>query len=234
MTVLANEDEAQAEEPDNSRLDLPAIVGHHLRRFRKDRGETLRSVAAASGLSIGFLSQLERGQTSISLVTLRDLAACLDRQITDFFEDPSNKGAGNTHHHAGNGGTDATQSANEILVPADEEKYFTITRGTGEDAVQYISGSRTYRLLSQRAPGLLLEPLMVYIAPGGRVGEDEVHHGEEFAYVLSGTLTFTVNGVSHKIHSGDSLHLLSAIPHKLSNDTDDVVVVVSVVTPRLF
>jgi quercetin dioxygenase-like cupin family protein len=89
-------------------------------------------------------------------------------------------------------------------------------------------------MLSQRASGLALEPMLTSIAPGGVIGEMEAHTGEEFAYVLHGELSYTVDGVEYRLRAGDSLHLLSSIPHSLYNDTDETVVVVSVVTPRLF
>ena len=72
------------------------------------------------------------------------------------------------------------------------------------------------------------------IAPGGVIGEQESHEGEEFAYVLRGELGYTVDGTEHRLRAGDSLHLLSSIPHRLHNDTEEVTLVVSVVTPRLF
>lgn len=224
--------------------DLSAMVGRHVRAFRLQQGDTLRALSARSGLSVGFLSQLERGQTSIGLTTLRDLAHCLGHDIAEFFAEHIPAGPTGTGLDLGAAAAVASPRPGRGQLPSDEgvsatpeplsDRYFTLTRSSGEHTSQYISGLRTYRMLSQRAPGLLLEPMLVQIAPGGRVGEPEVHDGEEFAYVVSGELTFTVAGSSHRLGPGDSLHLKSAIPHQLHNDTEEVVVVVSVVTPRLF
>jgi quercetin dioxygenase-like cupin family protein len=215
--------------------DLSAVIGHNLRSFRKELGWSLRALSDRSGLSIGFLSQLERGLTSIGLTTLRDLAATVDHAIVDFF-DETGLDAGlpetsdDTQEEVASGSPPSPAGSGNPLV----DRYFTLTRATGEHTSEFVSGKRTYRLLSKRAPGLVLEPMLTSIAPGGVAGEMEAHKGEEFAYVLKGELCYTVDGVEHRLHAGDSLHLLSTIPHSLHNDTAETAVVVSVVTPRLF
>jgi quercetin dioxygenase-like cupin family protein len=111
---------------------------------------------------------------------------------------------------------------------------WTLTRAS--DAPEVIcSGVRTYKLLSARAGGLLLEPLIVHIAPGGVVEEtDPGHDGEEFAHVLAGELLYVIDGQEFRLGPGDSMHLRSNVPHLIHNDGDEVTVVVSVLTPRLF
>jgi quercetin dioxygenase-like cupin family protein len=46
-------------------------VGHQLRQRRLDLGLTLKDVAEGAGLSVGFISQLERGITAPSLSSLQ-------------------------------------------------------------------------------------------------------------------------------------------------------------------
>jgi quercetin dioxygenase-like cupin family protein len=220
--------------------DVSAVIGHNLRSFRKELGLSLRALSERSGLSIGFLSQLERGLSSIGLTTLRDLAATLDREIVDFFHetdlDVNEPGEGDGAAEQARAGSAVIRTSPASATTRNPlvDRYFTLTRASGEDTAEYISGKRTYRLLSQRASGLALEPMLTSIAPGGVIGEMEAHKGEEFAYVLNGELSYTVDGVEYRLRAGDSLHLLSSIPHSLYNDTDETVVVVSVVTPRLF
>jgi len=190
-----------------------ALVGARMRQFRKERGLTLRGLATQSGLSIGFLSQVERGISAIGLTALNGVAAALDRPVAEFFQDGS-----------------AVEPAPPVEQP---RHHFTLTRA-GSGATQYVSGLTTYRLLSDRGPQLVLEPMIVHIAPGGPREEAYGHAGEEFAYVISGELLYEVDGVEHRLLPGDSLHLRSSTPHRLYNDTDSVTTVVSVVTPRLF
>jgi quercetin dioxygenase-like cupin family protein len=214
--------------------DLSKVIGHHVRAFRKEMGLSLRGLADRSGLSVGFLSQLERGLSSIGLTTLRHLAATLGHEIVEFFDESPLATPGGATPGGGRPATGGLPAAGEGTGGASADRYFTLTRSSGEHSSEYISGQRTYRLLSNRAPGLVLEPMLVSIAPGGVVSEQESHDGEEFAYVLTGELGYTVDGVEHRLRAGDSLHLLSTIPHRLHNDTEEITLVVSVVTPRLF
>ncbi len=53
-------------------------LGARAKRLRGESGMTLKALAAASGLSVRFLSQVESGVANPSLGSLRDLAAGLD------------------------------------------------------------------------------------------------------------------------------------------------------------
>jgi transcriptional regulator with XRE-family HTH domain len=193
--------------------DAPsAQVGTRIRQFRKESGLTLRGLAARSGLSIGFLSQVERGISSIGLTALGSVASSLGRSVAEFFDT-------------------GPVPDDTAVVPL--PIHFTLTRGE-TPATQYVSGQQTYRMLSERGAGLVLEPMLVHIAPGGRRENAYGHAGEEFAYVITGELLYEVDGVEHRLTPGDSVHLRSAVPHSMYNDTDTVTTVVSVVTPRLF
>ena len=61
-------------------------LGPHLRRLRIQRGVGLAEVAEAAGISVGFLSALERSQMSASVGTLRRLARYYRTNILDFFD----------------------------------------------------------------------------------------------------------------------------------------------------
>ena len=61
-------------------------LGTRLRQLRRQRGESLASVAEAVGISVGFLSALERSQMSPSVGTLRKLARYYQRNILDFYD----------------------------------------------------------------------------------------------------------------------------------------------------
>jgi len=63
-----------------------ATLGPRLRRLRTRRGRSLAEVAAAAGISVGFLSALERSQMSASVGTLRRLARYYRTNILDFFD----------------------------------------------------------------------------------------------------------------------------------------------------
>jgi len=193
---------------------VESLVGRRIREFRHDKGLTLRALAELTGRSIGFLSQVERGISSIGLTALGSVASALGHSVADFFDSPS-----------------AADVPDPVVVPM--PRHFTMTRQENA-ATQYVSGQQTYRMLSDRGAGLVLEPMLVHIAPGGQRENAYGHAGEEFAYVITGELLYEVDGVEHRLSPGDSVHLRSSVPHSMYNDTESVTTVVSVVTPRLF
>ena len=63
-----------------------ASPGVRFRRLRQRRNLSLAQVASATGVSVGFLSALERGQMSASIGTLRRIARYYRTNILSFFE----------------------------------------------------------------------------------------------------------------------------------------------------
>ena len=61
-------------------------IGAHLRQLRARRRLSLAQVAQAVGISVGFLSAMERSQMSGSVGTLRKLARYYKTNILDFFD----------------------------------------------------------------------------------------------------------------------------------------------------
>jgi DNA-binding transcriptional MerR regulator/mannose-6-phosphate isomerase-like protein (cupin superfamily) len=67
-------------------------IGKQLRRLRLRRGLSLARVAESIGISLGFLSALERSHMSASVGTLRKLARFYQTSILDFFEPGEHSG----------------------------------------------------------------------------------------------------------------------------------------------
>jgi transcriptional regulator with XRE-family HTH domain len=64
-------------------VKLREAVGTALRRRRQDQGRTLREVAAAAGVSLTYLSEIERGRKEASSEVLEAVCAALDRVLAD-------------------------------------------------------------------------------------------------------------------------------------------------------
>jgi DNA-binding transcriptional MerR regulator/quercetin dioxygenase-like cupin family protein len=62
------------------------LPGQRFRRLRTRRGLSLAQVAHATGVSVGFLSALERGQMRSSIATLRRIARFYRTNILSLFE----------------------------------------------------------------------------------------------------------------------------------------------------
>jgi DNA-binding transcriptional MerR regulator/mannose-6-phosphate isomerase-like protein (cupin superfamily) len=63
-----------------------ASPGLRFRRLRQRRGLSLAQVARSTGVSVGFLSALERGQMRASIATMRRIARYYGTNILSFFE----------------------------------------------------------------------------------------------------------------------------------------------------
>lgn len=72
--------------PDHEKM--PFNLGDSLRTRRKELGLTMQSVANSAGLSVGFISQVERGIASPSLASLASLADVLKTEIGNFLQTP--------------------------------------------------------------------------------------------------------------------------------------------------
>ena len=62
-------------------------IGKRIRDLRNKNGLTQQELADRSELTKGFISQLERGQVSPSVVTLLDLIECLGTTPSEFFSE---------------------------------------------------------------------------------------------------------------------------------------------------
>lgn len=64
-------------------------IGKILKQLRKERKLTLKNLAELTGVSISFLSQVERGKSSVTLESLKKIADALKVNPTIFFSDHS-------------------------------------------------------------------------------------------------------------------------------------------------
>lgn len=62
-------------------------IGEKVKNLRNERGMTLKQLSEATGLSTGFLSQFERGITTIAVEHLSNIAKIFDVKINYFFEE---------------------------------------------------------------------------------------------------------------------------------------------------
>lgn len=62
---------------------LRTYIGETLRHARLAQGRTLREVSAAARVSLGYLSEVERGQKEASSELLAAICAALDLSLAD-------------------------------------------------------------------------------------------------------------------------------------------------------
>lgn len=79
-----------------------------------------------------------------------------------------------------------------------------------------------------------LEPITVTIKAGGSTYPDDPHEGEEFGYVLSGSVTLVLGLRRFKLRKGDSFCFKPTEEHYLLNSTQRESRVIWVATPPSF
>ncbi|MDH3387964.1 MAG: cupin domain-containing protein [Gammaproteobacteria bacterium] len=183
-----------------------ADLGNEIRQLRKVRGLTLLQLAAATGKSVGFLSQVERNLTRPSVAALQDISEALTVHIGWFFPED----------------TAGSADEREYIVREQNRRRLTYSELSG---TEYL-GLHDY-LLSANLNGELALGISRY-EPGASTRDDSyAHHGEEAGLVLSGTLELTIDGRVHLLGAGDSFSFESRLQHRYANpsDSDETVVI---------
>ena len=135
-------------------------IGELIKQKRTENKMTLKDISEATDLSIGFLSQLERGLTSIAQDTLKKVAKALNVEMSYFMDQPKSK---------------------EKVVLRSYEK--EILRIEGGSIIEYLMTNMVTQAemlpkLVEILPQKEVEESLTYS-----------HEGEEFVYVLEGILT---------------------------------------------
>lgn len=68
---------------------LRRVIGDALRARRQDQRRTLREVSTAANVSLGYLSEIERGQKEASSELLAAICEALGSQLSDVLRDAS-------------------------------------------------------------------------------------------------------------------------------------------------
>ena len=70
---------------------LRQVIGDELRRRRQGQGRTLRDVSDAAAVSLGYLSEVERGHKEASSELLAAICSALEVSLSDVLASVSNQ-----------------------------------------------------------------------------------------------------------------------------------------------
>ncbi len=79
-----------------------------------------------------------------------------------------------------------------------------------------------------------MEPILVELPQGGVSFSSGPHNGEEFGYVIAGTVTLVTDGGEYTVRRGETFYLDGKREHCLRNDKKQTAQVLWVSTPPLF
>jgi transcriptional regulator with XRE-family HTH domain len=184
---------------------LQGDLGEQVRQLRLERCLTLQELSAKSAVSLGALSQIERGKGNPAFFTLVKIAHALDVPVARFFH---------------------VEKTNSPVVRRREGRFLNPHQGTHDGAV--------YELLTPDLDRAL-EVVRYELPPGLSTEETPfVHGGEEFGIILRGSQETNINGTTYTLGAGDSISFPSTLPHWFRNPGPDVVEGIFVCTPPTF
>lgn len=79
-----------------------------------------------------------------------------------------------------------------------------------------------------------MQPIMVTLESNGRTEELKPYEGEEFGYVLRGTIVLHLGGKKHRVKKGESFYFRADSSHYLENTRSTPAQVLWVTTPPNF
>lgn len=182
--------------------DPEAVIGTQIRELRKIKNMTLQQLAQAAGISIGYLSQIERNHSQLPIGILRKISDVLGIHMNWFFQSAP----------------DVPAQERDIIVRAHNRRRLTFT-GIGIEE----------ELLSPNLSGPL-ELLLSTIQPGADSGEYN-HDGAEAGLVISGRLDLWVGDQFFQLEKGDSFSFKSTEVHRCANSGTEPAEIVWVITP---
>lgn len=180
-------------------------IGSRIKRSRNDKSLSLRELATMVDLSASFLSQIEQGKASPSIENLKKIATALDVRVSYLIEDEEVKKSSD-------------------LIRKKDRKF-----------IESIDSNTTISLLTSSNIEKSMEPILYEIEPGGESGRSfYTHPGEEFIFILEGTLDIYIEEVVHTLYEGDSFYFKSTQRHRFKNNGDKLARALWVVNPPTF
>lgn len=176
-------------------IDTPAKegleeIGNRVRRLRESKGLSLEDLSKLTGFDEDLLERIENKEVYPQLGTAIKLSKALE-------------------------------SAFGRLVSGVGDRLYSITRRQEQKVVARSTGRAgtqklyTYKSLAPEVKGRHMEALLVQLEENPQ-GELSVHDGEEFIYVLEGTVAMQIGDDRFELAPGDSVYYLSTTPHLIA------------------
>jgi len=200
---------SSVESPDaaDSAVDHSVNLGARIRALRRKRKMTVNELAQKAGVSVGMVSQVERGIANPSLRILERLRLTLDIPLSDLLEaDPA----------------DSSQAEHAAFVRrAKQRPNFDV--GTVGLHKEMLSPHGSHDM----------QFMIIAVPPHARADEVLIGPGEKAGLVLEGRLILGVGNQQTEIGPGDSFQFDSMLPHFVSNPDATVARVLWIMNTRM-
>lgn len=186
---------------------LGASVGQNVRAERERQGISVRQLAKRLGVSASFMSQFELGQSKAAVNTLFAIASELNLSLDELL-------GSTVDTKRGARATNRRKALTEKSGQAEFAEYLTLQNGV------------RWKRLADTPPDHHVQFLLTEYDPGSdsAPGNSPQHHpGDDYGYVLEGTLTVEIDGEQQTLSAGSAIHLRGDVPHRLRNESDQLV-----------
>ena len=165
-------------------------VGRKLAQIRESRKLSPAQLAERSDVPEELIRQIEAGDFIPSLSPLVKLGRGLGVRLGTFLDDAENLGP--------------------IIHRKDQRTEAVRFAG----AAKASSGELDFYALAIDKSGRHMEPFLIDLRPGTELSHPlSSHEGEEFIYVMGGSIEVSYGKEQHQLHEGDSIYLDSIVPH---------------------
>lgn len=172
-------------------------LGAQIRRHRKEQSLTLREVAGRTGLSEGFLSQVENNVKSPSVDNLVNICTAV--------------------------GADVGQV---MKLAAEHKRLYTFTRAEWDEVDLPHTGFATRRFCPPEERSVI-DPSVLFMEPGSRLPVRKgIKNGQEVLCVLEGSLELVHPEGTVLLNKGDAVHLWTQPDNQSITNSGDRLAVV--------
>ena len=185
-------------------------IGSKIRQLRETRDVSVAELAGQIQASPALIEKLEAGELVPSLTPLLRIARGLGVRLGTLLDDHPRSGP--------------------VLARAGEAR--NVTRFSGHDGTEGRSGLDFLALATDKQDRHM-EPFVIEVHPPQSAEHPlSSHEGEEFLYVLEGSIEVLYGRDTHRLAAGDSIYYDSVVPHHVhATDDSDARLLAVVYTP---
>lgn len=181
--------------------------GNKVRKMRKEKSMTIDELSAKSGFTCSYISQVERNLIEPSLSALSKICKVLDISPYYFMDNQDN---------------------NVIITRKDERQKLFIPENNKE--LQFL-----IPINDEIKSNFRFSVYETIIRPGKWDSQNFIIIDSDKCVIIKrGTLLVNINDYNELLQEGDSIYIVSNMPHKIYNPTEEVCEIICIISPQIY
>lgn len=179
-------------------------VGERIQRLREAQGLDRERVSRLTGIPIAMIEAYEEGRAVPSIGVVIKLSRVLGSKVEGMLH----------------GGATVSEA-------------ITICRGGESLSGDQGNTDQSYGYATLTRPGTgghIMQPFLLTFDPKTPAGPPISHDGQEFVFILEGSIELFYNGETHRLDKGDSAYIDASKPHTFHGIGETVAQMVAVVS----